>query len=129
MIANHLKAHTRLPSLEVGVSAGSATGNCEDGYSCAYLHNISWSSPTTFMPKEVSPRALWNRLFSGADARPADRPDRPALPGAGGPATPAGRPTRQLIYRKNVLDVVRGRRRPPQRPAGPRATGPSSTNT
>src|SRR4029453_9647387 len=51
-IANAVKGFTRLPSLELGVSSGSATGNCEDGYSCAYLHNISWSGATTFMPKE-----------------------------------------------------------------------------
>jgi hypothetical protein len=109
VIANQLKAFTRLPSLEVGVSAGSATGNCEDGYSCAYLHNISWSGPTTFMPKEVNPRALWNRLFGGA-AGPGPRPANP--PAASGPAAAAGplagAPDKQVIYRKGVLDVVRG---------------------
>jgi hypothetical protein len=97
-VANHIKGYTRLPSIEVGVSSGSATGNCEDGYSCAYLHNISWSGPTTFMPKEVSPRALWNRLFSGGTT-----PQLPPTSASGPPP-----PDRNLIYRKNVLDVVRG---------------------
>ena len=123
VIANHLKAHTRLPSLEVGVSAGSATGNCEDGYSCAYLHNISWSGPTTFLPKEVSPRALWNRLFS-ADARPADGPDAGRLHHADGdPACRAARrgqgdPLPQERARRGP-----GRRRPPERAAGPARSG------
>jgi hypothetical protein len=97
VIANQLKSFTRLPSLELGVASGSSTGNCEDGYSCAYLHNISWSSPTTFMPKETSPRALWNRLFGGGLAPPSPTP----TPGP----QPIDKPT---LYRKNVLDVVRG---------------------
>jgi hypothetical protein len=106
MIANQIKDRTRLPSLEVGVSAGSATGSCEDGYSCAYLHNISWNSPTTFSPKEVSPRAIWNRLFTGPGARPAPPPPPP--PGAPPPPPGPPRPDKQLIYRKSLLDVVRG---------------------
>ncbi len=109
VVASHLRAQTRLPSLEVGVAAGSATGNCEDGYSCAYLHNISWSGPTTFLPKEVSPRALWNRLFAGAGAMPAGAPP-PAPSNQVAPAPTAGEASsdRQLLYRKSVLDVVHG---------------------
>jgi hypothetical protein len=103
VIAAHIKAQTRLPSLELGVSAGSATGSCEDGYSCAYLHNISWNSPTTFAPKEVSPRAIWNRLFSGPGARPLPPPPPPAGPTP--PPPPA--PDRRMLYRKHILDVVR----------------------
>ena len=95
---------TRLPSLEVGVSSGSATGNCEDGYSCAYLHNISWCGPTTFMPKEISPRALLNRLFSGGGVPGRPLTDRSRRPGPR-PPPPADK---DLIYRKSVLDVVRG---------------------
>ena len=108
VIANRVKSLTRLPSIEVGVASGSATGNCEDGYSCAYLHNISWSGATTFLPKETSPRALFNRLFANATV-----PGRPAPTTPGGP-TPAPAPagptpaTKDLLYRKGVLDLVRG---------------------
>jgi hypothetical protein len=108
VIAAQIKSRTRLPSLEVGVSAGSATGSCEDGYSCAYLHNISWNTPTTFAPKEVSPRAIWNRLFAGPGARPLPPPPPPAGPVAEmPPPTPPPAPDRRLLYRKNILDVVR----------------------
>jgi hypothetical protein len=97
VIASEMKQYTRLPSLELGVSSGSATGNCEDGYSCAYLHNLSWSGPTTFMPKETSPRAVFTRLFgSGAPAA------TPTMPGA------PPRPDKDVLYRRGILDLVRG---------------------
>ena len=102
VIANELKQYTRLPSLEVGVSSGSATGNCEDGYSCAYLHNISWSGPTTFMPKETNPRALFNRLFAGGVPTGMTMPT--PTPGPM-PATPGA--SKDLVYRKSILDAVR----------------------
>lgn len=91
VIANELKQYTRLPSLEVGVSSGSATGNCEDGYSCAYLHNISWSGPTTPMKKLTSPRQVFDRLFTGFVP--------PAAP------TP-GRPDQTAFYERTILDRV-----------------------
>ncbi|HEY0710106.1 MAG TPA: DUF1552 domain-containing protein [Polyangia bacterium] len=97
MIANRVKSLTRLPSLEVGVAAGSTTGNCEDGYSCAYLHNVSWSGATTFLPKEVNPRALFNRVFAGL---PAVTPQ--------GVMTPPAAANKDLLHRKGILDLVRG---------------------
>ncbi len=63
-----LKGKTRLPSLELGCESGSGVGSCDTGYSCAYSHNISWASPSVPMPKEVNPRAVFDRLFAGADA-------------------------------------------------------------
>ncbi len=101
VIANHIKSQTRLPSLEVGAVSGSATGNCEDGYSCAYLHNVSWGSATTFMPKETNPRTLFNRIFAGGVPKPA-----PTTPGQQ-PVMPQG-PNKDLLYRKSILDLVRG---------------------
>ena len=53
---------TPLPSLEVGCEGGKA-GTCDNGYSCAYQTNLSWRSPTSPMPKEVDPRAVFERLF------------------------------------------------------------------
>jgi hypothetical protein len=100
VIANRVKSLTRLPSLEVGVAAGSATGNCEDGYSCAYLHNVSWSGPTTFMPKEVNPRALFNRVFAGLPSSTT------STPGVTPPPAPAA--NKDLLARKGILDLVRG---------------------
>lgn len=66
--ATSLRGQTRLPSLELGCESGSGVGACDIGYSCAYSHNISWASATVPMPKEVNPRAVFDRLFAGADA-------------------------------------------------------------
>ena len=44
VIANDLKVRVpalRLPSLEIGAVYAGATGNCEDGFSCAYLTNLA----------------------------------------------------------------------------------------
>ncbi|MCA9127839.1 MAG: DUF1552 domain-containing protein [Planctomycetales bacterium] len=57
--------YSRFSSLELGVDEGRNTGNCDSGYSCAYSHNISWSSETTPLGKEVNPRLVFERLFAG----------------------------------------------------------------
>jgi hypothetical protein len=106
VIANRVKSQTRLPSIEVGVASGSATGNCEDGYSCAYLHNISWSGATTFLPKETSPRALFNRMFANTTVPPRPAPTTPGPTPAPAPGVPTPA-TKELLYRKGVLDLVR----------------------
>ena len=38
-------------------------GNCDNGYSCVYTNTISWRTPTTPMPMETNPRAVFERLF------------------------------------------------------------------
>jgi hypothetical protein len=80
---------TRLPSLELGLDRGGTAGDCDSGYSCAYTNNVSWSSETTPMPKEVDPGAVFDRLFGSA----SDRADE------------AGR-QRRLGRRKSILDFV-----------------------
>jgi uncharacterized protein DUF1552 len=55
---------TRFPSLEIGCEGGRTVGNCDSGYSCAYSSTISWRTETTPLPKEVNPRALFDRLFA-----------------------------------------------------------------
>ncbi|HEX4810266.1 MAG TPA: DUF1552 domain-containing protein [Bryobacteraceae bacterium] len=62
---------TRFSSLELGCEAGGLAGNCDSGYSCAYVNSISWRSPTVPNPPEVNPRAVFERLF-GADEDAAD---------------------------------------------------------
>lgn len=56
---------TRFPSLELGCDRTRDSGNCDSGYSCAYSHNISWSSPSTPVAKEIEPRLVFERLFGG----------------------------------------------------------------
>src|SRR6185295_15344530 len=77
VIANDLKVRVpslRLPSLELGAVYAGATGNCEDGFSCAYLTNLAWSGPTTFLPKETNPKSVFDRLTKGG------LPTGPAMP-------------------------------------------------
>jgi hypothetical protein len=62
---------TRFPSLELTSDVVRQTGNCDSGYSCAYQCNMAWSSPTTPVPPEPNPRAVFERLF-GAGA-PGER--------------------------------------------------------
>ncbi len=38
-------------------------GQCNNGYSCVYQNNLSWSSPTTPLPSEAHPRTVFERLF------------------------------------------------------------------
>ena len=38
-------------------------GVCDNGYACVYQNNLSWSSPTTPLPAEAHPRAVFERLF------------------------------------------------------------------
>jgi hypothetical protein len=71
VLAATLGRATRLPSLEVGCEGGKPAGTCDNGYSCAYQTNLSWRTPSSPMPKEVNPRAVFDRLF-GDRARPAN---------------------------------------------------------
>lgn len=62
-IARHIGRATRLPSLELGVEPSRKEGRCDSGYSCIYLSNISWRSPTQPSGVEISPRRAFDRLF------------------------------------------------------------------
>jgi hypothetical protein len=74
--ASHIGAATKLPSLELGCEDGRLIGNCDSGYSCAYNNTLSWRTPSTPLPHEVNPRAVFERLFGAIDENPADRVKR-----------------------------------------------------
>lgn len=63
MIAGVVGKETKLPSLEIGIERGLNSGGCDSGYSCAYSNNMSWRSETLPMPKEIDPKAVFDRLF------------------------------------------------------------------
>lgn len=88
--ASHLKPYTRFASLELGTDGGGSTGGCDSGYSCAYARNISWSGPSTPMPKEVNPSLVFDRLFGGID-----------------PSTTQQQIARRKAYKQSVIDFVR----------------------
>jgi hypothetical protein len=61
--AQQLGTDTALPSLELALDINYLAGNCENGYSCAYMNTLSWSTPTTPLPTESNPRVVFERLF------------------------------------------------------------------
>ena len=66
--ALQLQGQTRLPSIELGLEASRNAGSCDSGYSCAYSSNISWRNETQPMPKEITPRMAFERMFGGEDS-------------------------------------------------------------
>ena len=60
--ADKLGADTPLRSLELTVESDQV-GNCEAGYSCAYLNSTSWRAPGAPLPHEADPRVVFQRLF------------------------------------------------------------------
>jgi len=73
MAAQAIGQRTRFSSLELGVDPGRMAGNCDSGYSCAYSSNISWSSESTPVGKEVNPRLVFERLFAGGEPSEVDK--------------------------------------------------------
>jgi hypothetical protein len=71
--ARHVGAASRFPSLELACEDGRLVGNCDSGYSCAYTNTLSWRAPSTPLPPEVNPRAVFERLFGAIDENPVDR--------------------------------------------------------
>lgn len=61
--ARELAKETQLASIELGIESNAMLGNCDGGASCAYTNTIAWSTPTTPLPIENDPRAVFERLF------------------------------------------------------------------
>lgn len=87
--AEKVGKQTRFASLELGCDAGSQTGSCDTGYSCAYSHNASWKTDSQPVAKEVNPRLVFERLFT--DGPPGETDEARA---------------RRNRYRLSVLDFV-----------------------
>ena len=68
--AQELGRHTQLASLELALESTEMLGSCDVGYSCAYQGTISWRSPTTPLPMENDPRAVFERMFGGDTTDP-----------------------------------------------------------
>ena len=63
--------------LELALDGSDVVGQCERGWSCAYLHTLSWSSETTPLPTENQPRAVFERMFGDSNTTdPKERLDR-----------------------------------------------------
>ncbi len=68
IIAQQLGKQTQLSSLELGLHNTDTVGNCEKGWSCAYRMTLSWRTPTTPLPIEYRPRAVFERLFGDSSS-------------------------------------------------------------
>lgn len=69
--ARELGKRTQLSSLEIGLES-TLIGACESAYSCVYYNTLCWSGPTTPLPMENRPRAVFERLV-GDTTNPAER--------------------------------------------------------
>ena len=63
LAAQELGKETQLASLELGIESNAMVGSCDGGASCAYTNTIAWRTPTTPLPIENDPRAVFERLF------------------------------------------------------------------
>jgi hypothetical protein len=61
--AREMEKETQLASLELGIESNAMLGACDGGSSCAYTNTIAWRNPTTPLPIENDPRAVFERLF------------------------------------------------------------------
>jgi hypothetical protein len=61
--ARELSKETQLASLELGIESNAMIGSCDGGASCAYTNTIAWRTPTTPLPIENDPRAVFERMF------------------------------------------------------------------
>jgi hypothetical protein len=91
VFAQRVGASTRHRSFQLGLESGDGYGNCDNGFSCAYSRNISWSDAATPMPKITSPAVAFDLLVGGDD-----------------PAASAIERARRKAWRTSVLDTVLG---------------------
>jgi uncharacterized protein DUF1552 len=63
IMAREFGKETQLSSLELGLDSRGNAGECSAGYSCVYTNTLSWRGPTTPLPEESNPRAVFERLF------------------------------------------------------------------
>ena len=87
--AKELGKYTQLSSLELGLEPQPLAGNCDSGYTCAYM-SMSWRGETSPMPADLNPRTVFERLFG--DGESTDAASRMA----------------RLEAQKSVLDYVTG---------------------
>lgn len=64
IIAKKFGHLTPLPSIELGIEPTRTGISVATGYTMVYGGHISWSSPTTPMPKEIYPQLAFDRLFN-----------------------------------------------------------------
>ncbi len=97
--ADGLGADSTLRSLEIALESNFNVGNCDNGYSCAYVNTFSWRTPTVPLPMEQNPRVVFERLFGDGETVDARR--------------------KQMRRDKSLLDAVTSEIQGLQRSLGP----------
>jgi hypothetical protein len=69
--AQRVGDQTPLPSLELGIEPESTGVDGNVGYTRVYGCHIAWSSPTTPLAREISPRSVFERLFRASGPQEA----------------------------------------------------------
>lgn len=70
--AKHIGQDTALPSIEVATEEKGGSAACDGTYGCSFGNTISFSSPSTPLPMEFSPKKFFAKLF-GEGSNDAER--------------------------------------------------------
>lgn len=88
--AKELGKHTQFASMELSLESGETGGGGDGADSDAYLNTFSWRGPTTPLPVENNPRAVFEWIFGESDTTdPSER-------------------LRRIKQDRSILDVVTG---------------------
>src|SRR6185436_6404220 len=69
VVAGQIGHLTRFSSLELTCDAVRKAGDCDSGYACAYVYNLSWRSANQPLSPEHNPRFVFERLFGAGSQR------------------------------------------------------------
>jgi hypothetical protein len=69
VVAGQIGHLTRFSSLELTCDAVRKAGDCDSGYACAYVYNLSWRSANQPLSPEHNPRFVFERLFGAGSPR------------------------------------------------------------
>jgi len=70
--ASQIGQTTPFPSLELASEGKTGNASCDGNFGCGYSSTLSFRTPTTPLPMESNPRAVFERLF-GRGANAAER--------------------------------------------------------
>ena len=73
-IAKKIGLESTYPSMEFATEDHSShLGSCAGDFLCSYMSTISWASASQPLPMEINPRVVFERMFGGDRATPAER--------------------------------------------------------
>lgn len=68
VLASQIRGKCTFDSLEYSMESGGVAGQCDSGYSCAYVNNISWANAQLPLARESRVRDAFERLFGDPEA-------------------------------------------------------------